>query len=237
MTRPTHTSAPLGAALDDEDGVFGLSAEMLSLIAARLEEALSDARDAPLAGLKGQLGEGLRAALARAPEEVIAAIRAASATDPHRNAYLLGQIGMAHNIAMRAGDRRLGEAFGEALASDGLAPYVAALLEGQLTNSELAARTGERLETVSRKLRKLRDLGAADFRRDGQMVHNFLTAPAQAVARANVRPAAPLPRPKRVLDDLLTRKMEAIDAHMNAHQNFSTDGAYSELPVYSDMPN
>lgn len=230
MTRPNHSSAPLGAALDHEDGVFGLPSEMLTLIAARLEDALADGRDAPLVDLKEQLGAGLRAALARAPSEVIDAIRSGNPSGPHRKAYLLGQVGMAHNIALRANERRVGEAFAAALTSEVFAPYVAALLEGPLTNSQLAERTGERLETVSRKLKKLRDLGAADFRREGQLVHNFLTAPAQAIAKAHARPASPLPRPKRMLGDFLSGKIDTIDPHMVAHQNFSTEGAYSDLP-------
>lgn len=230
MTRPIHSSTPLGTALAHEDGVFGLSNEMLTLIAARLEDALADGRDAPLAELKEQLGVGLRVALARAPEDVIDAIRAGSADAPYRKAYLLGQVGMAHNLALRASDRRVGEAFTAALTSEGLAPYVAALLEGALTNSQLAERTGERLETVSRKLKRLRDLGAADFRREGQLVHNFLTAPAQAVAKKNARRESLLPRPRRMLGEFLNGKIDTIDPYMAAHQNFSTESAYSDLP-------
>lgn len=229
MSRPTHSCVPLAAALKRGNGVAEVSADVLNLLAIRIEEAIVDPRDTPVADLRAQLVEGLRDGLAKAPAEVVDAIRDGDIRNPHRIAYLLGQLGMAQTIAAQAIDRRCGEEFTETLAKEGYAPYIEALLGGSLSNSDLAKITGERLETVSRKLARLREIGAADFRRDGQAVHNFLTPAAEAVGRANARSVPVLPRPRATLDDMLTTALDKLPAHWSAAQTFSTDGVFSDI--------
>ena len=95
---------------------------------------------------------------------------------------------------------------------------------GDKTNSELSDEVGERVETVSRKLKKLRDIGAADFRRDGVHVYNFLTPAAKALARAT-RNKGVLPEPRKTLSVVVSQKLGNLDSFWNNIPDFSNDDA------------
>lgn len=213
----------------EKEGIFGLTSQMLTLTANRLEDALSSPQNSSVVALKEELGSGLRAALSSAPEEVVSAVQSENYASSYRKAYLLGQVGMAHTLASRSVARRGSEEFESTLTSDAFRSYLLALIEAPLTNTELASVTGERLETVSRKLKKLRNLGATDFRREGQLVQNFLTPPARAIAEVQSRSKSPLPQPKVALGGYLLEKISNIETHMHEHQNFSTELAATAL--------
>jgi DNA-binding transcriptional ArsR family regulator len=213
MTTQKRPCGPLASLLDNEHGALALTPELLNLIAVRIEEALADPRDAQLAGLTAQLAELFRTGLAKAPAVLLDALRAADkANSAEGIGFLLGNLSMAQNVTARARERRAGDDFVNALQSASFAPYVKALLEGEATNSELADKVGHAAETVSRQLRKLRELGAVDFRRDGVRVHNFLTPAAEALARSSTEANSPLPPVRKKLDlELLTLVGEQRD--------------------------
>lgn len=97
-------------------------------------------------------------------------------------AYGLGQLAFAQLLAANAAQVSASDDFTDTLQSVKYAPYIRALLGRERTSSELRLVVDEREETVSRKLRELRELGAADFRRDGREVVNFLTPLAKEIA-------------------------------------------------------
>ena len=86
----------------------------------------------------------------------------------------------------------------------------------------LAQICGERTETVSRKLKVLRDLGITDFRRDGTSFVNFLTPAAQAVAGEFIEQPKPEPV-ARALPGILSRELEKVPAHLRKPVNFASD--------------
>ncbi|MDP2450030.1 MAG: helix-turn-helix domain-containing protein [Polaromonas sp.] len=101
---------------------------------------------------------------------------------PVAQAYGLGQLAFAQLLTANAASASADDNFEEVLKGVKYAAYVRALLGKEQTSAELRRLVNEREETVSRKLRELRELGATDFRRDGREVINFLTPLAQQVA-------------------------------------------------------
>ncbi|ESZ26591.1 helix-turn-helix domain-containing protein [Mesorhizobium sp. L2C067A000] len=155
--------------------------ELISVVAERVEEAVANSNRAELDELKSQLADFFRALLKKAPTEAVAAARRTpEAPLAATSAFVLGQIGFAQHFAAQSADRRADDSFVEVLSSPQMAAYVRALLKQDLTGQELSAAVGERTETVSRKLKTLRDLGIVDYRRDGVRMFNFLTPSAQA---------------------------------------------------------
>ncbi len=102
---------------------------------------------------------------------------------PVAQAYGLGQLAFAQLLAANAVSKNADDNFEELLKGKKYAHYIRCMLEGERTSYELKKLSGEREETVSRKLKELREIGASDFRRDGREVINFLTPIAKEVAR------------------------------------------------------
>jgi DNA-binding transcriptional ArsR family regulator len=160
-----------------------LQDEVLWAIAERLEEAVSAPTRALLETLDEQLIELFDTMLRTASKGAVEAVRgSAQAGSAETDAYLLGQVSFAQLFVAQAAERRADDRFVETIRSSLYAPYVKALARNEYTGSQLAQISGERTETVSRKLRVLRDLGITAFRREGTSFINFLTPAAQAVA-------------------------------------------------------
>lgn len=222
MSKEESTCAPLAAALENASGALELTPELVNLIVVRIEEALADPRDGQLVGLKEQLSALLRSGIQHAPAAVVAALRQANKSQSAEGtSYLLGHLAMAQSLTARAWERRAGDNFEEELKSEGFAPYLRALLEGPATNVELAAKIGHTVETVSRRLRRLRTLGAADFRRDGVHTHNFLTPAAEALARSWAL-NSPLPPVRKKLEADVQQSLGELPEHMRHSLNFAT---------------
>jgi DNA-binding transcriptional ArsR family regulator len=210
--------------LDRKDGPVDLSPELLNVLAERIEEALADNRGASLTELRNQLSTTFRAALGKAPEEVINAIRGrGEALDVAGIAYALGQLGFAQLLATRADQRRPDDAFEKLTANEAYASYLRALLRGAMSVGDLANAVGERVETVSRKLKPLREMGAVDFRRQGTTILNFLTPAAEALAREAFRVSFALPKPRKALDRSLNDALNDLPSYLRAPPNFSQD--------------
>jgi DNA-binding transcriptional ArsR family regulator len=222
MTQTNRTCEPLMTALDSGVGGLSLTPELINLIVVRLEEAIADPRDAHLATLKDQLSSLFRSGMANIPATSIADLRQADkAASPIGAGYVLGNLAMAQALSARAMDRRCGDDFEQKLSSDGLKPYVRTLNEGPATNLTIAERMGHAPETVSRKLKILRELGAADFRRDGQHVYNFLTPAAVAVADGWAKVETIMPQPRKDHFISMLSEEREIPEYMKRAQNFS----------------
>jgi DNA-binding MarR family transcriptional regulator len=236
MTTNKRPCEPLAAVLEAGNGALGLTPELLNLIAVRIEEALADPRDGQLEGLKAQLAELFRAGLTKAPSALVDALRLADKSGSAEGiGYLLGNLSMAQTVTARAWERRAGDDFADTLKSTSFAPYVTALLDGPATNAELAERIGHAVETVSRQLRKLRTMGAADFRRDGVHIHNFLTPAAEALARSAAQAQSPLPPVRKLLNPELRLLSNEQPRHWKYNPSFSRSAPGVELAV-SEAP-
>lgn len=160
-----------------DQGPLTLPHAVYTELAERLREAAGDKDPTQIRALAAQLEDLLVQASAVAePEARRAAWRdAASRSTAIGHAFDLGQISFAHQFAADIAAKRADAGFEQLLASESLAPYVQALWADDLTGVELAEEVGHRPETVSRNLRKLREMGAVDYRREGTRLINFLT--------------------------------------------------------------
>jgi DNA-binding transcriptional ArsR family regulator len=153
-------------------------------LAERIEEAISAPSRAPLEALSIQLAEFFDALLRIAPKETVDAVCGPRSADSGNNAaYLLGQLSFAQLLTAQAYERRADDRFIEILRDHRYQPYIRALYTKECTGTQLAKTTGECEETVSRKLKLLRELGITDFRREGRHLLNFLTPVTQAVVK------------------------------------------------------
>lgn len=169
-----QTSERLETAANLPPGLF-------SAIASRLEEALVDGSREALLAMDQNLSMFLKTYVTRSNKAVGDAIRQVKGADEDiLAAFALGQISFAQLLAAQAGNRRADDAF-EAIVKEN-STIVLALLDKDLAGLELADATGLRPETVSRKIKVLRDQGITDFYREGTSLLNFLTPAAKAIA-------------------------------------------------------
>jgi len=176
-----------------EEGVAPnrLPANLESVIAERLEEALAGAERAELDDIKATLSDFFSALLRQSPPDAAAAVRgAASASEDSVAAFWLGQVAFAQHLAAQAAERRADDRFTDVFSNASLVGYVRALAKSDHTGRELATLLSVRPETVSRRLNELRELGVVDYRRDGTSLYNFLTPQARAAFDSLVEPEA-----------------------------------------------
>ncbi|MFM0565645.1 helix-turn-helix domain-containing protein [Paraburkholderia sediminicola] len=156
---------------------------IMSVIAERIEQAISAPSELALKSLSADLLSLVRAAMRNSPKDAAdAALAAPDGSVAAKAAHLLGQLGFAQLIAAQALARRAGDEFFELIDSARFRPYVELLREGEMRNTDIARRLGFEEETVSRVMKILRTEGVTDFRKKGRDVFNFLTPPAVAVA-------------------------------------------------------
>jgi DNA-binding transcriptional ArsR family regulator len=149
-----------------------------------LARSVEDAVVSPKRATLVKLAEGLTRLVEGQFQALAPSIRKAAAHAPDApsetvQAFRLGQISFAQTLVSQAAEQRADDGFLSLLSSSAFAPYIHALMAGELTSTELADAVGERPETVSRKLKQLREIGITDYRRDGQHVANFLTQTAR----------------------------------------------------------
>lgn len=180
-------------------------------LAERVEEALHGG--APeLSGLSRQLG----ALVSRHAKALPKPDGTDDANQLLRLAYQAGLLGFAQLLAAQAAAKRAPDRVQDIARSAPLAPYMAKLSKGELTNSQLAEVTGETDETVSRKLKKLRRYGLTAFRRDGRVTANYLTPLGRLLVSdtTTVAPATGVESVQadesRLIKKVLVKQMESV---------------------------
>lgn len=102
-----------------------------------------------------------------------------------RQAYVMGQLSLAQSLISSMCYKRADDTFVPTLLQRKYRDIVKHLLAKDMTGVDLARLTKSTPETISRKMRVLREMGAADFRKDGTHTVNFLTHVAKAVLADN----------------------------------------------------
>lgn len=151
---------------------------MMMAVAERLDEAITSPSRHLLVDLAQHLEDLFRHMLRLAPPATTAALTPGSGTSECA-AYALGQVGFAQHLAALATERRVEDHFPQLLQDSRYKIYIAALAQNDMPGKELAQLSREREETVSRKLKYLREQGVTDFRREGTRFFNFLTPAAR----------------------------------------------------------
>lgn len=186
----TNIPYSLEAAIESRGcGTQELSPAFFSNLADRLEEALAGHSKETIVGLSAQLIQLFNCQFRAVLPDVRDAVRGkGSAPREVVQAFNLGQIGFAQAFVAQAAERRADDDFVRVLGKPSFAPYLNALSEREMTCQELAQVTRTQPETVSRNLKRLRELGVADFMKDGRSVYNFLTPVARAALPAIGKP-------------------------------------------------
>ncbi len=152
-------------------------------IAARLEDVLKTPNAAE--SLAGELQKTLLSELVTASVAVKKAVRGDDdASTELKQAYDLGQLSFAQGFAAQMAINAEPSNFQTFLNDAKYQKYVKALLSEDLCGVLLAEQVEETPESVSRKLRELREAGVTEFRREGRSVVNFLTPIARAAFEA-----------------------------------------------------
>ena len=195
---------------------LALTPAVFAGIAEEIEDAVSARSRAPLDALQEKLGDLFVDLLRQAPDAVVEAVRGTRTSDSSEAmAYLLGKVSFGQTIAAQAAERRADDSFIDVLHSSRFQDYVRALEHHDLSGVELAEITGEQPETVSRKLRQLRDAGIVEFRRDGTRLINFLTSGALAAFRPETCGV------QDVLDAAIRKRVSGLDPHLRSARNFA----------------
>lgn len=106
-----------------------------------------------------------------------------TAHQPQKALYSMGQLSFASRIVSQVLQRRECKAFTELMTT--FSKYIEILSKQECSGVELADKLHVAPETVSRNLKRLRDAGIAEFRREGTLLINFLTPAAKsAIAHA-----------------------------------------------------
>lgn len=161
-----------------------LPPRMPAAIAERISEAILSPTRAAVSGLSEQLAEFLDVLEKAAPEP--ARFRATQTFGPDNIAYFsyqLGQVSFAQMLIAQVSERRIDDDFSTIVGDIRYKSYVDALRQRELSGKQLSEVCLECVETVSRKLRQLRELGITDFRREGTSFVNFLTPAARAIVK------------------------------------------------------
>jgi DNA-binding transcriptional ArsR family regulator len=187
-------------------------------IADRLEGALVSEDSQQLREAAEGLQAALQALVKASSQRVKDAVRgAANAEAELLDAFWVGQTSFAQAFAARALDKRADDRLVRRLTDRRYERYVRALLNSPLSGEDLVAITGERKETVSRKVAALSLLGAIERRRQGNHVVNMLSPAARTYLKhRNIAPWATGKAPPlnaNVMSVLETRSL-AIPDHM-----------------------
>ena len=157
------------------DSPLGVNPAISSVVATYLSEAIINSSRSYLAEITDDVTALFQESVKVAPEEVVDAAFDEEALDGLRSAFMLGQFSFAQLISGLLLSRRIDDSGKEEMLDSVARKYLCSLYHADATNTQLAEITGYRVETVSRRLRKLRELGLVDYRREGVSVLNFLT--------------------------------------------------------------
>lgn len=161
--------------------VFVQPSAIYAELAETLRESIQDRDSESLRAIAGRLSEIVQSAMrfASAEARLAAQGKSVETSSAAAESFALGRLGFAYQIAASVADRLSSTEFEQTITSPTYAPYLRALLDEDLAGTSLAELLGQRVETVSRNLKKLREVGAVDYRREQTSFINFLTPAAR----------------------------------------------------------
>lgn len=162
------------------DRPLGVDPAISSVVATYLSDAIVNNSRAALAEISDDIIVLFQESIKTAPDGVVDAVFDEEDLGNVRSAFVLGQFSFAQLLAGALLSRRMDDSGADAFLDAVSRKYLCSLYHADSTNTELSELTGQRVETVSRRLKKLRELGLVDFRREGVTAVNFLTPFARA---------------------------------------------------------
>lgn len=194
--------------------------ELMMVIADRLEEAIVAPSQEELSSLSSELIELFNRLFKQLPRPAANAVRGSSTASAEDLAlYMIGQVGFAQGLAAKSSEKRVNDQFFEIIQDSVYQRYLSALFNGEHTGTQLSEVVQERQETVSRKLRKLRELGVTDFRRDGVSALNFLTPAGRKALESYGFKKTRNPTVREKINEIKIN----LESHMRAPMTFSSE--------------
>ncbi len=190
-------------------------------LAQRIERAITGASRQPLQALSIKLNEAFDYSYSLAADETRKFLRD-QIPGPILQAYRLGQLNYAQSIVSKAVDRRVSDQFLAELRKDKFKDIIKLLWHDELKCGALASATGESDESISRKLRSLREVGVTDFWREGTSIYNFLTPAARAL----------VPDEYKVVTPVLVQSSVPMASEL-ARRRSGLDEQYREAPTFA----
>lgn len=218
----------------DPSGALGLSSSIGVVMADYVEGALGSSSRARSYDVECALVKLFHESLKRCPDDVVLAIQGdEEASEEARAAYLMGHISFAQSLVSQNLSHKVCDEFKAAVLSNINISYVRALFVEDLTNTKLMKFVDKTEESISRRLKKLREWGITDCRKQGTSVINFLTPAARnifeefgEVAATETEVAFSISRTADKISPvalrLIERKAEKLPNHM---KEFSALGA------------
>lgn len=210
----------------DQAGVLGLSSNIGEVITDYVERALAGSSRARSYELEQELVNLLHEVLKRCPLEALLAVQGMEdAGETAQAAYVMGQISFAQALVSQNVAHKVCDEFKAAVLHELNVDYVRALYSCDLTNKQLVGIVGKVEESVSRRLKKLREWGITDSRKQGVNVINFLTPAARKVFENSGRLEQKCKLPSEdssiskvslVTIRLVERKTNALPSHMKS---------------------
>ncbi|WP_122460951.1 helix-turn-helix domain-containing protein [Pseudomonas viridiflava] len=161
----------------DPTGILGLSPQLSNILADLVEESLVGSSSSRSGQIQDAVLEAYSISLAACSSPVAAVVDGLD-TDPSpiAEAFVLGQMALAQLVTAQHQQHKICSGMRQVLKDETTALFVKALYFGPLNNKSLAIKVNQSDENVSRRLKKLRQLGITSSRKIGTAVENFLTA-------------------------------------------------------------
>lgn len=161
-----------------------LPSSFFSSVVSHLHDALSTPTSDLARVLENELSQVISRVLKHADPQAMAVGQGRVNSGALADAYAMGQLSMAQQLASQAAHAGVDQDFLDAFKTGKFIPFLNALFDAELNNKELKAIVGQTEENVSRRMKELRALGISDFRKDGTLVYNFLTPVARQIMSA-----------------------------------------------------
>lgn len=190
-------------------------------LAQRIERSITGASRQPLQALSIKLNEAFDYSYILAEDETRKTLRD-QLPGAILQAYRLGQLNYAQSIVSKAVDRRVSDQFLAEFKKDKFKDIIKLLWHDELKCGALVDATGESGESISRKLKKLREVGITDFWREGTTIYNFLTPAAKALVPDEYKVASPVlvPHLAPMASELARRRLD-LDEQYREAPNFA----------------
>lgn len=165
-----------------------LNPSSASVLADKIEVAVASGSRGELAEIADKIEGAYKHLYRQYPEIRNFLIKYEGALESHKALYSMGQLSFASRFVSQVLQRRECKLFSELMMT--FSKYVEILSKGECSGVDLADKLHVAPETVSRNLKRLRDAGIAEFRREGTVLVNFLTPAAKSAVANMQKPAA-----------------------------------------------
>lgn len=162
-----------------------LPQQFFALLADRVVDAIVETDAKRATDLRDDL-TSLIDELIKISPELVPKLSSVQSKTEQRQAYDLGKISFAQMLVAKQVQRKADHVDLREAQAEHYFMFLRLLYEREHGNAELAECLGQRLETVSRKLKMLRGWGLTEYRRDGKHVTNFLTVAGRAFVDKNI---------------------------------------------------